>query len=432
MIDEAISLLKENSQKVVKCVTHLDADGLAAAGILAKALVREKIRFQFSVVKQITPKVIERLKKEDFLIFSDIGSGQAELLNLLKNVLVLDHHPPKGNPKFIDVNAFKLGLDGDKEISGAGVAYLFAKELNPINKDLVHLALVGATGDLQETNGFVGKNKEFLQEAIKMGAVREEIGLKLYGGRTRPIHRALELCTDPFIPGISNSESGAVQFLSELGIKLKENGRWRTISDLTQQEREKLVDSLLARTLGEYRVENLVGKVFILDNGLDLREFATLLNSTGRTDRFDLGISLCLGDLRALEEAKLVTEHYKRKIGEALDWVYGNLDNEKVIVKKKANYILAKDKIDPRIIGTVTSICLSSNILSGPLIGLAEDGEQIKISGRVRGKNIDMGNLIGTASKVVGGSGGGHRFSAGGYIERGREKDFIEEVEKLL
>lgn len=433
-IKEAISLLRRHSDDVVRCVCHLDADGIVSAGILAKALIREGIRFQLSTTKQITPEIIEKIRKDDpdLVIFTDLGSGQVDLLNSLEtDLLVLDHHPPAQKaPNFVEINAFKLGLDGDKEISGAGITYLFVRGLCKKNKDLVHLALIGASGDFQEIEQ--GKNKELLKEAIKLGSIREEKGLKLYGRNTRPIHRALELCTDPFIPGVSNSESGAVQFLSDLGIKIKKDREWRTIADLRKEERKKLVSALLAKTLGEYRTEDLIGKIFLLQMGLDVRELATLINSCGRTGNSDLGISICLGDPKALEEAEQVAELYKQKIGKALDWVYDNLDQEDKILRKKATYVLAGSEIDPKIIGTVVNICLRSKILNEPLIGLAYDRKKVKLSGRVRKKDIDIGDVLRKASEAVGGSGGGHRLAAGGYLSKGKEKRFIEEVEKQL
>lgn len=436
-IQKAISLLKKHKDTEVRGIFHLDADGICSASILAKALMRENIKFRLSVVKQITPKVISDIKEEhvDLIIFTDLGSGQKKLLNSLESdIIVLDHHPPdKEEANFIEINAFNMGLNGEKEISGAGITYLFAKELNNKNEDLVHLALVGASGDFQTRNEYIGKNKDFLEKSINLGIIKELKGLKIYGRQTRPIHKALELCTDPFIPGISNSESRTVQFLSELGIDLKEDGEWKTISDLDKKEREKLVSALLVKTLGKYKTEDLIGKIYILPMGLDIREFATLINSCGRTNNPDLGISLCLEDKMALEEAKEVTEEYREKIGLALDWIYNNLENEEKIIKKKANYILARSEIDSEIIGTVLNICLNSKILDDPLIGLAYDNDKrIKISGRVREKNINMGEIIQKAAESVDGDGGGHILAGGGYIKIGKEKRFIEEIEKQL
>ena len=47
------------------------------------------------------------------------------------NTIVLDHHKPKGElSNGIHINPHLVEVDGGKEISGAGVAYFFCRELD--------------------------------------------------------------------------------------------------------------------------------------------------------------------------------------------------------------------------------------------------------------------------------------------------------------
>ena len=86
---------KANSS--IHIYTHLDADGLASGAILGKALYRENIPFQISILRQLEREEISKIKKtirehDNLVIFSDFGSGQyLELVEKLKNT---DHLSP--------------------------------------------------------------------------------------------------------------------------------------------------------------------------------------------------------------------------------------------------------------------------------------------------------------------------------------------------
>lgn len=69
--------------------------------------------------------------------------------------IITDHHLPEDvsvamDQKWRQLNPHLHGIDGRKEISGAGLALSVATALNAKNSDLVGLAIVGASGDLQD------------------------------------------------------------------------------------------------------------------------------------------------------------------------------------------------------------------------------------------------------------------------------------------
>jgi len=116
----------------VKVITHIDADGLSAGGIMAQMLERQDKDFEVVAMPGVYPENASELDGADLTIFTDIGSGQLEILEpYFKNrdTIILDHHQIQGEPwqGLAHVNPWLEGRDGSFEISGAGVAYLFAK-----------------------------------------------------------------------------------------------------------------------------------------------------------------------------------------------------------------------------------------------------------------------------------------------------------------
>ena len=205
------------NQKKVKVISHIDADGIASAAIISKMLLRLGQNFELKIVKQLTENTIKKIKftSNDAFIFSDLGSGQ---LNLLKEILdktqvfILDHHEPED---FKHLNLFHLNplLFGEEEVSSSIICYIFAKNVSMQNTDLIDLAIVGAVGDEQDEGWKLkGLARKILEEAEILGKVVVGKGIRLYGRNTKPIYKSLEHSFDPFIPGISGSESQAVQF----------------------------------------------------------------------------------------------------------------------------------------------------------------------------------------------------------------------------
>ncbi|MFX1294857.1 MAG: hypothetical protein ACFFD2_08390, partial [Promethearchaeota archaeon] len=153
-LDIATNKLKSwiEDDKIIRYSSHIDADGLSAAGIVCSALFNLNARFHLRILKQLEPEFIESLAKEkrNCYIFSDFGSAQVKYLMKhipTKEIIILDHHEPinisKKPPNIIEINPLLFGIDGSNEISGAGVSFLFVYNLDPQkNLDLLPLALV--------------------------------------------------------------------------------------------------------------------------------------------------------------------------------------------------------------------------------------------------------------------------------------------------
>lgn len=433
LLGKAYLISKEIERaRKIKCIAHYDCDGISSAVIASIALKRARKNFEIEFVREIESELVKRLKnnKEELLIFLDIGSGYLEILEEISSpVIVADHHQPSKNNTFImHLNPCEFGIDGGKYISGAGVSYLLFRMLNPDNVDLIPYALIGAVGDLQkEDEEFLGLNKSLVEDAEKFGFIKRKKGLKIFGRNAKSLSAALAYTTDPYIPGITYNESRAVKFLSELDIPLKHGNKMRTLNDLSLEEERKIADGLAK--LG-CDMKKLIGDVFILKNGWEIGEFATVLNACGRLDNPELGVLLCLTwDMNLAHE---VLKEYGRKISQYLEISSArDLWTEMSAVK----ILNAKDRINENFIGTIASIIKRED--SRAVIGMCKTPDNhIKISGRnsdfLVGKGVFMNELLGEICALCNGYGGGHKYAGGGKIPCEQEEKFINLVTDAL
>jgi RecJ-like exonuclease len=418
LIDKASEKIK-SADYLIQVISHLDADGVCAASLMASMLIELGKNFQITIIKGVKPKNIEILKKREpkLVIFTDIGSGYLDLLKELScDVIVIDHHEIEGVPSenIIHINPLRYDL----ELSGSGITYLLVKEVLQHNS-LAPLAIVGTIGD----TSYSVNSKIFETPFIEV-----EAGLNLFGRYSRPLHKALEFSG---IPEVSES-SKALQFLSEIGINPQKDGEWRTLNDLTIEERTKLADAIVKESLKNenFKKEMIFGDVLTLkqfpDELKDAKEFATILNATANMNEPAVGIALCLGSKKALEYARGIVKGYRKLIGNYLNWI--EKSPQCVLQKEFATYILAGNAINENMIGTIVSMLFKPS--EKTLIGLANSEDGIKVS--ARSKDIDIREVVVEAARACNGTGGGHKNAAGATIPLDSEKRFIENCETLL
>jgi RecJ-like exonuclease len=458
--DKAAKLILETVEKdgFIDCFSHLDADGVAAAGVIGKALYRLDAKFRVRVMQWVDDKIINDIiaDKPQLVVLTDFGSGYLQLLTeKVPNVKVaiLDHHQITAkveNPNIVQVNPHEYGLDGATDVSGSGVAYFVARAMSQKNVDLAPVALVGALGDMQDRydqRKVGGLNELILKDAVDAGLIKVEKDLTFFGRETRAIHRTLATTTNPFIPGLSGEEDKALAFLASLNINIKQGERWRALRDLNEEEKKRLcsalADYLLSKGL-HLEVSNLIGNIYVLTKEepntalRDAREFAVVLNSTGRMDRPSLGIAICMGDRgAALEEANNILSDYRKDINKYLGWV--NEKPERMKEFSNIYVINGEDFINEKIIGTVSSIIVAGLPNSEkPLIAYANvEGENAaKFSSRTTEaaiqKGVNLGDVMRIASEAHGGKGGGHNIAAGAQVPLDKIEGFVKTVDELV
>ncbi len=442
----------------ISVVSHMDADGISAAGIMGAALSRMGATFRVRIERWFDKKVTETIaaEKKTLTVLTDMGSGYLDALNEKvkgKPLIILDHHQPdvEADKAFVHVNPQLFGFDSARDISGAGIAYLTAKALSEGNRDLACIGVVGALGDLQDKNkerSLGGANQLVVEDAVSSGSLELVTDLLFFGRETRPIHKALAYTTTPFIPGISGEEDKSLAFLMGLGIKPKIGEKWRALRDLSQDEKRQifsaLSDYLVSKGLKSNLAMSLLGTAYVLTHEepwtplRDAREFALLLNSTGRTGKSSLGVAICMGDRgKCLEEANVALDEYRQAITEILRWLDAHPDR---VEEKESIYVLhVGEAVDEKMISAVSTI-LSTNMpnTEKPVIAYTAipDENIIKVSARtvdeLTTKGFNIGEIMRISAERFNGIGGGHDVAAGAQVPIKNKEDFLKYVDELV
>lgn len=399
--------LKERGSVLI--VGHIDSDGITSACVASTALERQGVDHEVRFVKKLDPPQVEMVNRaeHDAVWLVDLGSGAFPSLTH-PGVCISDHHVPdrrKGQntlDSFVDlhVNPHFFGMDGSTEISGAGTTYCVARAMDPSNRDLSHLALVGAVGDFQEDAQcrLVGFNREILEDAREEGLVECREDLRIYGKESRPLSRLLMYSNDPYLPGITNCHPRQIdRFFFEIGVpprtyldrdgkvdttmkvqdwvddkEVERDTRARYWYELDEGERQAVILALRERLGGKKGADRLVGEIYHLtqeEQGSafhDAKEFATVLNSCGRYERAELGMRACWPDEEGIRrQAISLLSNHRNNIRDALSrivfpWEYGE---EGQIVIDHNGYLWhfnAGPSIRDTVIGIVAGMVLSS------------------------------------------------------------------------
>jgi RecJ-like exonuclease len=471
---------EEAFDKVI-IISHIDADGLTAAGIASIALRRKDFNHEIKFVKQLDDTVIKDLEalqnkssgKEKLLFwFTDLGSGMGKEISKFKPIIT-DHHAPSISDfevpvsartdllQFSDVlthqveefhlNPHLFNLDGTYDISGAGTVYLVARAIAPENIDLAYLAVIGAVGDLQDSRfrQLIGTNRKILADAEASGKIKIVTDFCAFGRETRALHNVLRYSTDPYLPGLTLNEANCIRFLKGLNISLKSNGQNRRWVELDDSERRTILSALmelmLSKGIGNKDAKRLFSEVYLLSDETtgtelhDAKEFATLLNSCGKYNKPEIGHEICLGNREeSLNKAFQLLKDHKNILVRGLNYVKEHGIEEHGIIQ----FFDAGDKIPENIVGTVANMLLSNEIAdnSKPIFGFAtvEDGSGIKVSGRTTEALVKSGvNLSVVMSQVSdelgGGSvGGGHDIAAGATIPLDTMNEFVKRADEII
>ena len=444
---ERIADIIKKSQHV-HVVTHIDADGITAGSIACQTLERLGKNYSIDFVKQLDPGFLEKLKNDnhELVWFTDLGSNIDFEENKF-SMVVTDHHIcSEGTNYDFHMNPHLFNIDGSVEISGAGVTYLVSRAVDIKNMDLSALAVVGACGDLQDRkfSKLVGFNREYiLRDSEKTGFVKPRIDITFFGRETRPIHKLLQYANDPVLPGLSGRETACINFLEELGIRMKDGDNWRRWIDLGKSERQRVISSilelLLTKGFGYKTIDKIIGEVYCLQKELEgtevheAKEYATLLNSTARYGQYEVGLKVCLGDRdKYLEKARNLLLGHRANIVEGLQFA----KEEGIQRREYVQFFHAGTGIRDTIIGIITNMLLNSEEINSdlPIIGFAEkENGEIKVSARgtqmLVEKGLNLSAAVKKAASSLNGVGGGHNIAAGATIPKGKEEEFLDLVE---
>lgn len=411
-------------QKETLIISHFDTDGITSAAIMVQAMKKIDRKFSVKIVKSLNEEFILKLPKNKIILFIDLASGSLNHIEKakLKNVFIIDHHELTSNiPENIEM--INPHLNGDEKISSAGLVYLFCSKIDTGNKEFAKLAVLGMIGDLMENE--IEKN---LGNILSESDITKKQGLMIYPA-TRPLNRALEYCSQPYIPGVTGNSEGAIELLREAGIE-PVNKRYKNLIELTDEEMKKLVTGIMIRNPKANK--DIIGDIFLIkffNKMEDARELSARVNACSRLGHSDVALKFCMEISEAKKAAEDIHMKYKQHIISGLEFV----ENTDKIKGQGFVLINAKHKIRDTMIGTIASILSNSLVYDEGtvIIAMAHYDDKIKVSARSVGHSgRNVREVLDPIVKEIGGEVGGHEFAAGCNISQESEKQFIELVKK--
>jgi single-stranded-DNA-specific exonuclease len=459
--------------KRVFAFSHIDADGISALAIISLMLDREEKEFEWKNVHQINSESIVQIEedvrkyKPDLVIFSDFGTGQMSLIEKhilsiedVVSIIVLDHHLPTNGiaeptqdnapSKLIEINPHQHGMSGSYDLSGAGTAFLLALFVSLNNVDLSELAIVGATGDLQDYygRGFVGLNKEIVELGESLGFLEVMRDLTFFGIHTRPLPYLLQYATDPYLPGLTGAEDACYAFFQDLDIDMRSGDEWRVWVDLESSEKQRAIQGIIQVVLEHYNdprvAQGIIGDTIVLSQRppktemRSAKEFSTLLNACGRNRRPEVGVRVCMGDPEAFTEGKTLLQQHRANLASALRRL-----EEEGYTEMEGMYVVNDPQTPDTIIGIVIGMAQGSMIIptDRPVIGIStnttDDSPLAKLSGRAhkrlveRGVNlkevfVEVADILNEKNETLIAEAGGHPMAAGAFIQKSHLDEFLD------
>ena len=457
-LDQALSYFHDKvsdcikTGKSISVITHLDCDGITSGSIVTKSLIRSGAKCTVRTVNEFSKNLIEKMKNDsrEFHIITDLGGGFAKDLDnaLEDDWIVVDHHQiPKeefDNQKVI--NAWKYDFDGGRDVSAGGMAYLVSKALHKENTDLAWIAVVAALGDRQdqgEKKSFIGMNLEIAATAKKNNQVEIGLDILLVGRETRPLPDALAFTSQPFIEGLTWNRDACLSLLNSSGIKLKDGSRWRVPSELSEDEKRALLQTIskyISAKNASDILDELIGYTYTLSGEdkrsflRDAREFSTMLNSCGRIRKAGVGVAICMGDrTKMLQEGENILVEYRTFLRTYMN----TLSSERWRITDNGSYLMVNGEglVPENMTGAVSSLLGGSQKNTGKIIILRTNGEEgtIKFSSRKSTgckSEVNLGLLMRECAARVSGVGGGHDAAAGARITKDKLDEFLDYLEQ--
>ncbi|MDD1716136.1 MAG: DHH family phosphoesterase [Methanolinea sp.] len=401
-LEDAAQRLAEHlaMQEFVEVYAHHDADGIAAGSIICCALLRRDIRFRLRVLSRVSPAGIS---PETPTLLCDFGAGMEDLPG---EVMVIDHHLPHFQGA-LHVNPRLHQIDGDRELSSSGAAYLVAQFLGD-NRDLAGLAMLGILGDGQEMKGM---NHTVFNEAVTDRIVTPARGCLLPG---RNGHERLLSAINPYLHMISGDEMAVADLLDAAAVG-------ESVS------REILLSLLVIRISPFAPAETLLdlyGDRYELEREVipDAHTFAAVVDACGKSGRGGLAASLCLRSTEALPDAWEAALRHRMQVVHAIREAFGKTGS--------AGFYEVED---PTVASDVADALARDSLQEGPVMVAARSDDLCHISVRTpRGMEMNLGIAVREAAIQCGGIGGGHHLRAGATINCSRLEQFREHLQKAV
>jgi single-stranded-DNA-specific exonuclease len=387
-------------QEFVEVYAHHDADGIAAASILCMAMARNEVHFRLRIKDRISPA---HVSPDTPTLLCDFGSG---LEDLPPEVMVVDHHLPHFQGG-LHVNPRLFGIDGDRELSAAGAAYLVARAMGD-NRDLSGLVMLGILGDGQELEG---QNLEIFNEGAAEGIITNRRGLRLAG---RDDHERLSLAVNPYLHQISGDEMAVADLIES---SMTDDGM--ALDTLL---------SLVILRIGPYATERAMTSIYgdrlILEREVipDAHSLTAVVDACGKQGQGGLAASLCMRNTDGIAAGWAMTLEHRNGVIRTLRefGCDGNGDGFFMVG-------------EPRLASDVADALAWDCKCEGTVFVVARADELCHISARSPpGTGKNLGEEVRNAAIQCEGFGGGHHTRAGATISCARLDQFRNHMAKVM
>jgi single-stranded-DNA-specific exonuclease len=440
-------------------ITHLDADGLISASIISITLLRLGAKSVIRAISDITPDVIEQMKSEayDFYIISDFGTGFGTILEdaLGDKWIIIDHHEfpsemlREPSAKQI-LNPFEYGIDGGSEISSGGLAYTIASHIEKRNWDLSPIAVVSAISERQDQGdkkSLLGINSEILKTAQSHGLISANMDLMFSGRETKPLHEALASTSFPYIDGITWNMENAYSIIKNSGVRMMENGRWRVLAEIQQEEKSIILDAIVKFVAPSTKyetanlTENLVGYAYtVVEEDLrsqlrDARQFSALLDACARAGKPGIGFAICMGDRNvSLNEGEQIAGTYRAALAKSITKILS--EKWRTTDDGLTFFVNAENVLNDEMVAAASSLLSGSPTCDRVVfIWTGTRNGMYKFScrkGLCHKSGSNLGLIVRGCAESVGGIGGGHKEAAACMIPPGRLEQFVSSVKRTV
>jgi single-stranded-DNA-specific exonuclease len=375
-------------QEFVEVFAHHDADGIAAASIICHAMLRSGVRFRLRVRHDVKAS---DLKGDAAYLLCDLGSGMSDLP---KATMVVDHHLVKFEGEY-HANPRLAGVNGDHELSAAGMAYYVAQAMGD-NRDLAGLVIPGVLGDGQE---FRGPNLEIFNDAIANGIIVPDRGILLPG---RDMTERWYMATGPYLDGVSGNE-GLIEEVLAAAHDPKVSGNGPRMDILLSQ-----VVIASAKGTRAQSIRSVYGDTLHLQREVieDAHALTAVIDACGKTGNGDIAATLCLRSSHDIDKAWEIARQHRVQVIEALKAARPLADTPGIF--EVQGTALASD---------IADIMVRDLAHTGPVLVYAQGTDACHISARCpAGTNAEIGPLMHRLAESCGGNGGGHNHRAGATI----------------
>ena len=405
-LKRAREILEEGDE--FRILTHYDVDGVCSAGIVAHYLLKRSKRFHISFFRNANQEeLLETAKNEKYAIITDMGSSFVSQLE--GNVIVLDHHKPRGDSeKVVHINPHIFGLDGTKDACASTLAFMLTEE-----KETLRFFLAGIFGDKQYLDGISGYNKEiFEKHSLKISK-----NIVLHGN----VADAIVYSTEPFFFGLSGNYSNVENMLRGIGIDPSSS-----FEELGEEEKTKLISLLVINLLENSEIPEAGRMLYDYDVEYEgsAREMAELIDAAARTDNQGIALSYILGSKESLSKMEVLRKEYKSDVIEAVEDMLKNK-----FEKEHLQYFYVKSSYLTGTVSTIASLYLLNPNKAVIAIYLDKMAHISAKCSRKLAERIHLGDLLNSLAPEFGGHGGGHSVAAGATIEADKVEKFLDALD---